>query len=221
MDDLTVELHRKNELLQSISLTDALTGIRNRMALRQDYDAYLGHEVTVMMADLNDFKIINDTRGHEEGDRILKETGRLLTDTFGEAHCYRYGGDEFLVIVPDLPEAEFQEKLEVMMQSKPLIDQGNPVGISVGYVHGTLDKPERLRSLIANADEKMYEVKRDKGRTPAGLPGVPRAEMKASEYTVDEMRAFLRRCPANTTSPAWWTPWSAASWISRRTAGSP
>ena len=46
------------------------------------------------------------------------------------------------------------------MQSKPLIDQGNPVGISVGYVHGTLDKPERLRSLIANADEKMYEVKR-------------------------------------------------------------
>ena len=176
--------------LNHLAYVDALTGIRNRMALRQDYDAYLGHEVTVMMADLNDFKIINDTRGHEEGDRILKETGRLLTDTFGEEHCYRYGGDEFLVIVPDLSEEAFREKLDGMMRSKPRVDGGDPVGISVGYAHGTLDKPERLRNLIANADEKMYEVKRDKGRTPAGLPGVPRAEMK-DEYTVDELRAFL------------------------------
>lgn len=184
----------KNSLneLNHLTFVDALTGIRNRMALRQDYDSYLGHEVTVMMADLNDFKIINDTRGHEEGDRILKETGRLLADTFGEKHCYRYGGDEFLVIVPDMPEAEFQEKLDEMMKWRPHIDETSSVGLSVGHVHGMLEKPEHLRTLISSADEKMYEVKRDKGRRPQQMPEVARPEMKNSEYSVEEIKAFLR-----------------------------
>ena len=182
--------HSINEL-NHLTCADVLTGIRNRMALRQDYDAYLGHEVTVAMLDLNDFKIINDTRGHEEGDRILKETGRLLADTFGEDHCYRYGGDEFLVIVPGISEADFRDKLDAMMKSRPRIDAENPVGFSIGHVHGTLDRPDRLRKLISNADEKMYEVKRDKGRQPAAPLEIPRPQMKTTEYSVDEIRAFL------------------------------
>ena len=93
---------------------DALTGVGNRLALRRDYDSYQGHEVTVVMLDLNDFKLINDTRGHEEGDRILQEIGKLLSDTFGKDNCYRYGGDEFLVIVPDLSSSELEEKMETL-----------------------------------------------------------------------------------------------------------
>ena len=192
VNDLTKQLHQENELLQQISLTDALTGIRNRMALRQDYDTYQGHEVAVMMIDLNDFKAINDQRGHEEGDRILKETGKLLAGRFGENYCYRYGGDEFLVIVPDITEAEFKKKLDAAMSARPVIDEADCVGFSVGYVHAMLDDPSRLRQLISNADERMYQTKRDKGRAPAAGHEKMSTRARASEYTVEELKQYLK-----------------------------
>ena len=159
IDALTKELHRENEILQYMSMTDALTGIRNRMALRRDYDSYNGHEVTVMMLDINDFKKKNDTYGHDEGDRVLMETGRLLSETFGEEHCYRYGGDEFLVIVPDVSETEFREKLESMKQKSPVLMGDSEAGFSAGYVHAFLKEPDMLRELISEADERMYDEK--------------------------------------------------------------
>ncbi len=191
VEALTNELHRENEKLQRISLVDALTGNRNRMALREDYDSYQGHEVTVMMLDLNNFKQINDTRGHEEGDRMLRETGKLLIETFGEKHCYRYGGDEFLVILEDVPEAEFQERLDAMMRSRPVEDGDERLDFSVGYVHAMLTDSERLRKLIALADEKMYEAKRDQKQFPE-MPEEPEPQQTGEgEYTVDEMRSYL------------------------------
>lgn len=159
IDALTKELHRENEILQYMSMTDALTGIRNRMALRCDYDSYQDHEATVMMLDIDDFKQKNDTYGHDEGDRVLVETGKLLSETFGEDHCYRYGGDEFLVIVPDIPEAEFLEKLGSMKQKGSVLMGDSKVSFSAGYVHELLKDPDMLRKLISKADEKMYEEK--------------------------------------------------------------
>ena len=166
VEALTRELHLENEKLHQMSLTDALTGIRNRMALRQDCNSYQGHEVTVVMVDLDHFKTINDTRGHEEGDRILREVGKLLSDTFGAEHCYRYGGDEFLVIAPELPKEEFRKKLEILRQSEPAIDETTKAGLSIGYTFAELNDPDALRTLIANADEKMYERKRARGSVP-------------------------------------------------------
>ncbi len=191
VDELTRELHQENSLLQRMSMTDALTGIRNRMALRQDYDSYENHEVEVMMLDLNDFKHINDTRGHETGDRILLETAMLLARTFGEKHCYRYGGDEFLVIVPDMAETEFQRKLEILMRSQPVIDEATNASFSVGYVRGMLNDSDKLRNLIAAADEKMYEAKRDNGAKPVLAQDMRTPARKVAEYTVEEMRTLL------------------------------
>ena len=64
VDALTKKLKDENKKLQQLSLTDALTGIRNRMALRHDCELYKNHEVSIMMLDLNDFKMINDTGGN-------------------------------------------------------------------------------------------------------------------------------------------------------------
>lgn len=177
--------------LNEMAHVDALTGIRNRLALRHDYDSYQGHEVAVMMLDLNDFKVINDTRGHEEGDRILRETGKLLSDTFGNEHCYRYGGDEFLVIVPDISEAEFREKLESMNRNTPAVDDASTVGFSWGHVHAMLKGSDTLRTLISSADEKMYEAKRDKKRASAVARELAQPRMKATEYSVDELKSFV------------------------------
>lgn len=177
--------------LNEMAYVDALTGIRNRLALRHDYDLLQGQDVTVMMLDLNDFKVINDTRGHEEGDRILKETGRLLADTFGEKHCYRYGGDEFLVIVPDISVSDFYEKLNEMNQNRPAVDKNTPVSFATGVVHAALYDSDVLRTLIASADEKMYETKRDKKRAPAARSGIAPQRMKTAEYTVEGLKTFL------------------------------
>ncbi len=164
VDNLNKKLSNENEYLQNISTTDFLTNIRNRMALRLYYDSYKGHEVTVMMMDIDKFKYINDTFGHEEGDRILKETGALLSSVFGKDQCYRYGGDEFLVICTDTTEDVFKEKLDSMMENRPHLiaqdDASTQVRFSIGFVHDKLDDEHRLRELFAIADERMYEAKR-------------------------------------------------------------
>ena len=154
-----------------MAYVDALTGIGNRHALRRDYHSYQGHEVTVAMLDLDDFKLINDTYGHDDGDRVLREVGKLLSDTFGKEYCYRYGGDEFLLIVPDLSVSEFHEKLETLKQNKPAVDDAVWAGFSVGSVRATLTDSGMLRKLISEADGKMYESKREKNSIAAAGQG--------------------------------------------------
>lgn len=166
IDDLTEKLKQENEHLQNVSLTDALTGIRNRLALRQDYDTFFDHEVTVMMVDLDKFKHINDTYGHEEGDKILKQTAKTISSVFGREHCYRFGGDEFLVIYPDISEEDFEKKVNEMLGKRPeLIVDGvrSEVDFSIGFVHEKIDDHNKLRKMFSAADERMYQNKRVKG----------------------------------------------------------
>jgi len=186
---MNLNVYIKN--LNDMAYIDALTGIGNRLALRRDYDSYQWHEVSVVMLDLNDFKLINDTRGHEKGDCILKEVGKLLSDTFGKEHCYRYGGDEFLVIVPDIPNSEFNEKLETLKKSKIAIDDTAKVSFSIGFVRATLTDLDMLRNLISKADEKMYESKREKNRGILFGQGMPAPQIQPTEYTVEELKAVL------------------------------
>ena len=164
-----LKIYIKN--LNDMAYVDALTGIGNRHALRRDYNSYQGHEVTVAMMDLDDFKLINDTYGHEEGDRVLREVGKLLSDTFGKEYCYRYGGDEFLLIVPDISISEFNEKQETLKQNKPAIDDTVWTGFSIGFVRATLTDSGMLRKLISEADGKMYESKREKNSIAAAGQG--------------------------------------------------
>jgi diguanylate cyclase (GGDEF)-like protein len=167
---LSRQLELENQELQRMSLTDALTGIRNRLALRLAYDAYINKQVVVILLDLNGFKAINDTKGHSEGDRVLAETGRLLAGAFGGDRCYRYGGDEFLVIHPDMSENELLSKMDSVAQAAPSVEGFGRVTFSYGCSHGMLSDPDVLRTLIMAADKKMYEVKRSRcaARRPSG-----------------------------------------------------
>ncbi|MBR2762079.1 MAG: EAL domain-containing protein [Solobacterium sp.] len=188
VDRLTEELHSENRKLQHMSITDALTSLRNRMALRQDFESCLGQTVTVMMIDLNDFKQINDTMGHEEGDRVLKEFGGILSELFGNTRCYRYGGDEFLIIIPEISEEEAREKLDLLRTRLPRTASG-PATISVGVSRGHVKDPDTLRKMIAEADERMYQEKRHKQAEPPAEEHV--SSGKPTEYTVQEIRSYL------------------------------
>ena len=162
VDQLSNELQKENEHLQNISLLDGLTGLKNRMALRKDYPGYFHRRVTVMMVDMDNFKHINDTLGHEEGDRVLKQTAEMLAREFGQEHCYRYGGDEFLVIVPEITCEDFKRKLEAVQSGLPLVEFDGvkePAGFSAGCTNAVVSENYTLREMFSAADEKMYEAK--------------------------------------------------------------
>ena len=163
IQNLTNKLQAENEKLQEISLLDGLTGIKNRTALRKDYPIYENCDLTVMMLDLDNFKSINDQSGHEEGDRVIKETGSLLKKYFGLEHSYRYGGDEFLVIYPNISEKDFIEKINSFIKSRPIYKINNKkieASYSIGYVQRALNDNHALRELFAIADERMYQAKK-------------------------------------------------------------
>ena len=165
---LTEELREDNRLLQELSLIDGLTGVKNRVSLRRDYDDYRYRALFVAMMDLDDFKSINDLHGHEAGDRVLTATGRNLNEIFGHDHCYRFGGDEFLILWPAGTEEAFRAKLDELIARAPLIGVGEKAACCIGFTHGTVSDEQELRSMFAQADRKMYEAKQRGPNTVVG-----------------------------------------------------
>ena len=156
-------LEEDNMILKEASVTDALTGIKNRYALRRDYDHFRGKYIHVMMIDLNGFKNINDTYGHEVGDALIRQAGRVLRETFGGDSSYRYGGDEFLVVCPDVTQEHFEQRVDEIrggFEQITISSTNIPVHFSGGYVHGTFELEYDLRLMIRQADDCMYRAKR-------------------------------------------------------------
>ena len=151
-----------NSRLEEATRLDPLTTVKNRYALRQDYDNYFERSVHVMMIDLDGFKQINDKYGHDAGDYLLKQMGRVLKESFGTDCTYRYGGDEFLVICPEVSDENFTKRIEEIRSGIKKIrsDHKNAdLRFSAGYVFGTVEKSSDLRSMITAADSMMYRAK--------------------------------------------------------------
>ena len=149
------ELVKVNDQLKAMATKDSLTNLRNRYALRQDFELYVGIPLYVGFLDMDDFKSINDTRGHAFGDKILTTVGRTLTDSFRTSNCYRYGGDEFLIIAENETEETFKASCD---EAKRQLEAAG-IGFSGGYVYGVPETIPELRSMIMQADEMLYEAK--------------------------------------------------------------
>lgn len=150
---------------------DGLTRISNRhhfdMRLREEMKRHQRHqdELSLMMIDLDYFKSVNDTYGHQAGDMVLREVGRILQKTLRESDFpARYGGEEFVVILPQTREEQawiLAERLRAVigqtvfrMQRKRFRVTAS-IGIA-GVKPGALAKPE---SLISKADQALYVAK--------------------------------------------------------------
>jgi diguanylate cyclase (GGDEF)-like protein len=150
---------------------DSLTGLANPRALQFQVTRELARarrtssEFSLVLFDLDDFKIINDEHGHLAGDRALQEVARALKATSRPYDtCIRYGGDEFVVLLPSCTRREAEEwrrRLQEAVAAIPLrADSGQPVelrvsaGVSVFPEDG--DTYERL---LARADRRMYRNK--------------------------------------------------------------
>jgi len=114
--NLTIQktVRRQDKLvrdLSDMSFHDALTGLLNRHALDVKLNPSNERTYYVAMADVNKFKQFNDTYGHQVGDEVLKKAGRSLLAHFRKTDCYRYGGDEFLIISMDIGKEVFEQRV--------------------------------------------------------------------------------------------------------------
>ncbi|HEU5047407.1 MAG TPA: diguanylate cyclase response regulator [Rickettsiales bacterium] len=169
---------------------DALTGLANRTLFESRLDMALarmkrhGGYVAVMFLDLDGFKQVNDRLGHAVGDLLLREVGRRIASGLREYDtAARFGGDEFAVLLENLPHPEHSETVaqKIIAQiDKPFSLSGSAVDIGISIGIAVCDKThlQKGRSLIAQADSAMYEAKAEAGSAWRVYSGEARARIK-------------------------------------------
>jgi diguanylate cyclase (GGDEF)-like protein len=160
------KVKERTRQLEEMSRTDALTGLLNVRHLHDIVTTALrsaqrrAEPVTAIYIDINDFKQINDTRGHQYGDEILRTVGKAMIDTArAEDSCIRYGGDEFCIILNNCREQQAKD-LFVERLIQRIKEKLNDVTISIGVAQTGPNEYVDATMLIRMADEKMYSAKR-------------------------------------------------------------
>jgi diguanylate cyclase (GGDEF)-like protein len=174
-ESLMAQLKVQEQHLRFMAQHDALTGLPNRLSMQQRLALAMElakrnrKKLAVMLVDLDDFKTINDTRGHPAGDQALVQlAARLRTSVRGSDTVARYGGDEFVVLAGELDRGEdaamIAEKVADMIQV-PLALQGGPAKVSCSIgISVYPDDAQTSEELIALADKAMYASKAETDR---------------------------------------------------------
>jgi diguanylate cyclase (GGDEF)-like protein len=181
---VSIENADLHETVRLQAVTDELTGLYNLRHFHQSLDGELersrrfGTDVGLAMLDIDDFKVINDTYGHQQGDLVLIEVGRVLRDLSRDIdEPARYGGEEMAVILPqtDLHGAELlAERMRLAIEDLRIerLDGGGHLRVTASF--GVASLPDCARdkaSLIAEADAALYRAKRaGKNRVRHGEP---------------------------------------------------
>lgn len=161
---LNIDLIEKVETIRRTANTDYLTGLPNRRHFFYTVDQYqqapLSHQ-SVALIDLDHFKRINDTYGHDAGDAVLKAVARRIASQCADLVVSRFGGEEFCVYLPDLPSEAAIERIEALRQhiaSKPVNfkDQMLPVTASIGL---TTASSTNVHEMLTRADKLLYQAK--------------------------------------------------------------
>ena len=164
----SVEERKRLEIYKGLAYSDVLTGLGNRTGFDREFDRLHEHTpkgtlVTLIMFDLNHLKVVNDSFGHQAGDDYIMGMAECLKKVFGRfGNCFRYGGDEFAVVMVNQDGRaeglvkEFEEELRQYN-----IRTDNKLSASVGYAelewNGSADFEKELFEM---ADEKLYSEKK-------------------------------------------------------------
>ncbi len=178
-------LRRAHKQLNALANTDGLTGLLNRRAFIEELEKRLARHYrnrlvgTLIYFDLDNFKKVNDQRGHQAGDEVLKAVAEAARHALRVVDlASRIGGDEFLLWLEETGPDAAKSIADRLMEAAAGISkvwgvEGYPLGFSIGAVFARLDMPESAESLIARADAAMYVAKKGgKGQLHiAELPG--------------------------------------------------
>jgi len=186
VQERTSQLREANRKLERLATLDGLTGVSNR----RHFDEFLDQEwkrairyqapLSLIMIDIDFFKMFNDTYGHQAGDECLKQVAGVLQETVPRATdlVARYGGEEFSVVLTNTDtngSANMAEKLRIEVEVLKILDKsskaGDHVTISVGVATSVPHKKSAPESLIAAADKALYQAK-EEGRNRVITSGV-------------------------------------------------
>ena len=146
--------------MELANLFDKLTGILNQGTyLRKVKD--LKEEQIVIILDIDNFKAMNDSYGHQFGDECLRKISRTIKSVFGNhGQCYRIGGDEFAVILRKNHNVEdLIKRFEIALADK---FKNNPYQLSISLGYSKYEKDDSFEAVIQRADFNMYNVKKQK-----------------------------------------------------------
>jgi diguanylate cyclase (GGDEF)-like protein len=188
VDDAQSELRVAHDQLRRAALYDTLTDSLNRRAFAQGVGLEMARGTfgTVVIADLDNLKAVNDTHGHAAGDRLLRQCADLLRSTLRPYDkLYRWGGDEFLLVIPSARGADVEERLgEVLARAEPIDVADGTRTVTLQVSLGTADytSAESLDESIHRADEAMYRQKQSRKSPDHGVRVLP---ISARPVTVD------------------------------------
>jgi diguanylate cyclase (GGDEF)-like protein len=168
------QLKKANRELLSLSLTDTLTGLGNRRRMEEDLTRTharalrVGRSYGMVLLDIDHFKLYNDHYGHQAGDEALRRVARCIDEAAREDESiYRYGGEEFLVLLPDCDVADAavaaericQKVSEVAIEHRTRPTSPAVVTLSGGVACWTPNSPLSVPDLLHQADEALFEAK--------------------------------------------------------------
>ncbi len=149
------------ERVQESAVTDAMTGLSNRAELAKKFDNLLKNlsskalPISVCMIDVDNFKNFNDTKGHPEGDRILRSVAEVMKSVAPkEAICCRYGGEEFMIVFPFAS----QQAKDVAEKLRAEVEKTCELTVSIGLIT-CMNSSASRETLIREADRALYRAK--------------------------------------------------------------
>jgi len=168
LDSVNAELQEKNRELHQLSITDELTGLYNRKHLMETLTAEItrskrnDHTFALLVVDIDHFKLVNDTYGHQKGDEVLLRLGEIFLETVRSCdYVARYGGEEFIIMLPEVGKAggrEVAERIRQRVARERINPKGDRITVSIGMAmfaeHG--ESPE---TLFQQADQALYAAK--------------------------------------------------------------
>lgn len=168
-----LERHRLLSALRSLSLMDDLTGLYNRRGFAELGEQHLklsrrkGRSSTLVYVDVDDFKAINDARGHHVGDRLLVKVAEILRGAFRRSDLVgRLGGDEFAILALETSDEDAELLVDRLRAAIDTFNQNTrkafELSVSVGVARSGEGSPDPLDELLARADAAMYDEKRAK-----------------------------------------------------------
>jgi diguanylate cyclase (GGDEF)-like protein len=169
--DLLDEVHKQRDLIQQLATHDQLTGLpslglaADRLEIALHIARRSGKKVALLFIDLDGFKEVNDSLGHDAGDHVLKEVAaRLLKAVRAEDTAARVGGEEFIAILGALPDGQVAARIAeraIGSISVPIDYTGNPISVGASIGIGLFpDHADDAQTLRRVADAAMYSVKR-------------------------------------------------------------
>lgn len=167
LTQLNVALQQREAQILSHSLTDALTGVGNRRALDQALPLEIGRALrtgdtlSAIMCDIDHFKQVNDTYGHEAGDKVLAHFGDILRKQMRPTDIVtRFGGEEFVLLTPDTDlqsAVDAAERIRLHMERETIAPLHAPVTVSFGVAQWQPGEP--AASLLRRIDTALYAAK--------------------------------------------------------------